>query len=163
MASSASGSQRATARAHPALQVTTTSCHGGADRGSMTLELAILGPALIIMLLLVIAAGRIAQAHQAVEAAARDAARQASIARDPTTARALATSSAQATLSRQGLDCPAQISIDTSGFGRRVGQPATVTAHVTCTLQLTDIALAGVPSTTVSGHFTSPIDPFRGR
>src|SRR5437868_14568837 len=65
------------------------------DRGSVTLELTIFAPALIIMLLFVVAAGRIAQAHQAVEAAARDAARQASIARDPSTARANAISSAQ--------------------------------------------------------------------
>jgi Flp pilus assembly protein TadG len=134
-----------------------------ADRGSVTLELVILAPALIIMLLFVVAAGRIAQAHQAVEAAARDAARQASIARDPATARANATSSAQAALTREGLNCPAQVSVDTSGFARPIGTPATVTARVTCTVHLADVALAGVPTTTVSSHFTSPIDPFRGR
>jgi Flp pilus assembly protein TadG len=133
------------------------------DRGSVTLELVIFVPALIIMLLFVIAAGRIAQAHQAVEAAARDAARQASIARDPATAQANATSSAQAALTREGISCPAHVSVDTSGFSRPVGAPATVTAHVTCTVQLADVALAGVPSSTVSSHFSSPIDPFRGR
>jgi len=133
------------------------------SKGSVTLELAILGPVLIIMLLLVIAAGRISQAHQAVEAAARDAARQASIARDPTTARANALSSAQATLTREGLSCPAQVAVDTSGFSRPVGTAATVSARVTCTVHLADVALAGVPSTTITAHFTSPIDPYRGR
>jgi Flp pilus assembly protein TadG len=136
---------------------------GHRDRGSVTLELVIFGPALIITLLFVIGAGRIAQAHQAVEAAARDAARQASIARDPATARANATTSAQAALSREGLSCQAQVSVDTSGFARPLGAPATVTARVACTVRLTDIALAGVPTTTVSSRFTSPIDPFRGR
>jgi Flp pilus assembly protein TadG len=133
------------------------------DRGSVTLELVIFAPALIIALLFVIAAGRIAQAHQAVEAAARDAARQASIARDPATARTNATTSAQAALTREGLSCPAQVSVDTSGFARSLGAPATVTARVTCTVHLADVALAGVPTTTVSSRFTSPIDPFRGR
>lgn len=129
----------------------------------MTLELVILAPVLIIALLFVIAAGRIAQAHQAVEAAARDAARQASIARDPATARTAATSSAQATLTREGLSCPAQVSVDTSGFARPVGQSATVTAHVTCTFRLTDVAADGVANTTITATFASPIDPYRSR
>jgi Flp pilus assembly protein TadG len=133
------------------------------DRGSVTLELAILAPVLIIALLFVIAAGRIAQAHQAVEAAARDAARQASIARDPTTARANATSSAQAALLREGMSCPAEISVDTSGFARPVGRPATVTARVTCTVHLADVAAGGIADTTITASFTSPIDPYRGR
>lgn len=133
------------------------------ERGSVTLELAVLAPVLIIALLFMIAAGRLAQAHQAVEAAARDAARQASIARDPATARQDATSSAQAALSREGLKCPARVSVDTSGFSRPIGAPATVTAHVTCTVQLADVALAGVSTTTVRASFSSPIDPFRGR
>ena len=133
------------------------------ERGSVTLELAILAPALIIALLFVIAAGRIAQAHQAVEAAARDAARQASIARDPATARTNATASAQAALSREGLSCPARVSVDTSGFARPIGAPAIVTTHVTCTVHLADVSLAGVPTTTVRASFSSPIDPYRGK
>jgi Flp pilus assembly protein TadG len=138
-------------------------CARSADRGSVTLELAILAPALILALLLVIAAGRIAQAHQAVEAAARDAARQASIARDPDTARTNALTSARSTLSREGLSCTAQVSIDTSGFSRPVGVPGTVTAHVTCTVHLADVALAGVPTTTIKASFASPIDPYRSK
>ena len=134
-----------------------------AERGSVTLELVILAPALIIALLFVIAAGRIAEAHQAVEAAARDAARQASIARDPATARTNALSSAQAVLSREGMNCPARVTVDTNGFARPVGRPATVTAHVTCTIHLADVASAGIASTTVTASFASPIDPYRGK
>ncbi len=133
------------------------------DQGSVTLELVILAPALIVMLLVVIAAGRIAQAHQAVEAAAHDAARQASIARDPTTARANATASAQDALSREGLTCRPHVSVDVSGFARPLGTPAAVTAHITCTVELADVAIAGVSAVTVSARATSPIDPFRGR
>lgn len=134
-----------------------------ADRGSVTLELVVLAPALVLTLLLAIAAGRIAQAHQAVEAAARDAARQASIARDPTTARTAALTSAQASLAREGLHCRPDVIVNTSGFAQPIGQPATVTAHVTCTVQLADIAAAGVPATTVTATFASPLDPYRGR
>jgi len=120
-------------------------------------------PALILTLLLAIAAGRIAQAHQAVEAAARDAARQASIARDPTTARTAALTSAQASLTREGLHCRPEVTVNTSDFARPVGQPATVTTYVTCTVQLADIAAAGIPTTTVTAVFASPLDPYRGR
>lgn len=135
-----------------------------ADRGSVTLELVIIAPILILVVLsFVIAVGRITDAHQAVEAAARDAARQASIARDPQTARLNAISSAEASLSRDGLQCPAQISVDTSGFARPVGEPATVVAHISCTVKLADVVLSGVPSTTITAQFASPIDPFRGR
>lgn len=136
---------------------------GRPDRGSVTLELAVLAPAVILALLFIIAAGRLAQAHQAVEAAARDAARQASIARDPATARANALTSAQAALSREGLNCPAQVSIDTSGFSQPIGRSGTVTAHVTCTVHLADVAVAGVPDTTIRASFASPIDPYRTR
>lgn len=133
------------------------------DRGSITLEMVILAPALILMLLLVIAAGRIADAHQAIEAAAHDAARQASIARDPATARTNALSSAQASLARQGLSCPATVSVDTSGFARPIGKPATVRTRVTCTVHLADVATSGIPPVTLTAHFVSPLDPFRGR
>jgi Flp pilus assembly protein TadG len=137
--------------------------HRRTDHGSATLELVILAPALIIALLFVIAAGRIAQAHAAVEAAARDAARQASIARDPGTAQSTATSSAQATLSREGLTCQPQVTVDTAGLSAPLGQPSSVTAHVTCHVNLADVTPAGVSSLTVSASFSSPVDPYRGR
>jgi len=127
------------------------------------LELVVLAPALILTLLLAIAAGRIAQAHQAVEAAARDAARQASIARDPITARAAALTSAQASLTREGLHCRPDVTVNTGGFAQPIGQPATATARVSCIVQLADIAASGVPSTTVTASFASPLDPYRGR
>ncbi len=54
----------------------------GTDRGSATIELAVLAPALLALLGLVIVAGRISVAGSAVEQAAASAARAASIARD---------------------------------------------------------------------------------
>lgn len=153
------GGTRTPARAR---QGTATTRRCG-DRGSASLELAILAPALVLALLLAIGAGRITTSHQAVEAAARDAARQASIARDPTTAQANATTSAHATLAREGLTCPARVTVDVSQFARTVGQPGTVTATVACTVRLADVAASGIPAATVTGRYTSPIDPHRGR
>ena len=62
---------------------------GGArrDRGSATVEIVILAPALILVLLFVIAVGRIAGANNTVDAAAFAAARAASISRSAPAAR----------------------------------------------------------------------------
>lgn len=148
----------------PPLAPTTMSAPAGRpDRGSVTLELVTLAPALILALLFIIAAGRISHAHQAVEAAARDAARQASLARDPDTARTSALSSARSALSREGMDCPAQVTVDVAGLTRPAGEPATITAHVSCTVHLADVAITGLPNTTVTATFASPVDPYRAR
>ncbi len=134
------------------------------DHGSATLEMAILAPGLLALLAVVMGVGRTQHAHQAVESAARDAARQASIARDPATATAQATSSAQTALNREGLRCSPAVTVNAAGLNRTVGTPATVTATVTCQLPLSDLLLPGLPgSVRVDGRFSSPVDPFRGR
>ncbi|MEU7916653.1 TadE/TadG family type IV pilus assembly protein [Microbispora bryophytorum] len=133
------------------------------ERGSATLELVVLAPALLALIALVVLTGRIATAYSAVESAARDAARQASIARDPAQARRAATTSAAAALRREGLRCGPSVAVDTRGFSRQVGTTAQVTARVTCTVRLGDL-LPGLPGQkTVRASFASPIDPYRGR
>ena len=52
---------------------------GGADEGSAALELVVLAPVLLVLIALVIGAGRTSIAQSSVDAAARDAARQASL------------------------------------------------------------------------------------
>jgi Flp pilus assembly protein TadG len=135
------------------------------DRGSVTLELAILGPALLLLLGLVIAAGRIAVSGGAIEAAARDAARQASISRDPATATAGARAAALDTLAEQGLRCTSlTVRLDTAAFTAPVGAPAQVTARVSCVVALTDLAVPGLPGTkTLQASFASPLDSYRER
>jgi Flp pilus assembly protein TadG len=136
----------------------------GADAGDASLELIILAPVLLALIGLVIAAGRTSVAQGSVAAAARDAARQASISRSPGDAQAAALASADAALSQDGLDCTPVVSIDTAGFGVPVGQPAQVTATVTCQVPLSDLVVPGMPgSTTLQATFTSPLDPYRGR
>jgi Flp pilus assembly protein TadG len=137
----------------------------GRDAGNAALELVVLAPVILILLGLVIAAGRTSIAQGAVDAAARDAARQASISLTPDTAKAAALSSARAALSRDGLDCNPVVTVDTGQFSTvPVGQPATVTATVSCRVPLSDLVVPGLPgSRTLSYTFTSPLDPFRER
>jgi Flp pilus assembly protein TadG len=136
------------------------------DAGNAALELVILAPIVLLLISFVVAAGRISVAQGAVQAAARDAARQASISRTPAAAQAAGQLSAEAELGQEGLDCApaAAVSVDVAGFDTPVGQPATVTATVTCTVPLSDLLLPGTPgSKHLTAAFTSPLDPFRGR
>ena len=75
------------------------------ERGSAALEAVIAIPAFLLFVALVIAAGRIAMARQGVQAAAAEAARQASIARTAGEAVAKAQVGGQQTLADQGLQC----------------------------------------------------------
>lgn len=132
--------------------------------GSAALELVILAPVLLGLLGLVIAAGRTSVAQGAVDAAARDAARQASLALSPQVARANGTASARGALRQDGLGCDPIVRIDTIGFATPPGQPASVSATVSCTVPLASLALPGLPgSRTLTATFTSPLDIYRAR
>jgi hypothetical protein len=136
----------------------------GAQDGSAALELVVLAPLLLALLGLVIAAGRTSVAQSSVDAAARDAARQASIALSPAAAEADGLASARAALHRDGLDCRPVVSIDTDGFSVAPGQPAVVSATVSCTVPLSSLYLPGLPgSHTMSFTFSSPLDIYRER
>lgn len=135
------------------------------DRGSSSLEFVIIGPAFLLVLGLLIFAGRIAVAQQSVHAAAADAARAASIARSSGTARGDARTAANDTLTSKNLRCSStNVSVDTSGFGSAVGTPATVSATVACTVYLADLSVPGIPgSKTVTATVDSPLDTYRAR
>jgi Flp pilus assembly protein TadG len=136
-----------------------------ADDGNAALELVVLAPVLLCLFGLVIAAGRTSVAQGAVDAAARDAARQASIALTPVAAQAAGEASARAALREDGLDCAPDVVIDTRQFlSVPVGQPATVSATVTCTVALANLVLPGLPGTArLRASFTSPVDIYRSR
>ena len=138
---------------------------GRADQGNASLELVILAPILLALLSLVIAAGRTTVAQGSVDAAAHDAARQASIALTPASAQTAGLVSARAAILQDGLDCSPVVEIDTSQFtSLPVGQPAAVTAVVSCAVPLASLALPGLPGTArLSARFTSPLDTYRSR
>ena len=139
---------------------------GGHDqRGSTTLELVVWAPGLLLLLGLLIVAGRVNSANAAVEQAATDAARTASLARTAASAEQLARQHAQQTLATQGLECTAStVTVDTAGFATAPGQPVTVTATVTCPVRLSDLSIPGLPGTrTVTHTAVSSLDTFRER
>lgn len=149
------------------------------ERGSVSIEVAVLAPAFIGLMVLAGVAGRTAVADQAVESAAHDAARAASIARDARTGRAAAATAARHQLDWAGVGCTTaprlrfrgSVGGSTSSFaaayGSPAGVPATVTVTVTCRVSFRDLqspGLPGVPGTkTVSATFTSPLDTYRSR
>ena len=135
------------------------------ERGSAVIETVIGLPAFLLFVALIIFAGRMAIAHQAVEAAANSAARSASISRTQGEAEAAASTAATATLASQGLTCASTaLSVDTTGFAASVGTPAQVTATVTCEVDLADLSVPGVPgSKTVTATMRSAIDTYRER
>lgn len=135
------------------------------ETGSTTLELVIWAPGLLLVVGLLVVAGRVNSANAAVEQAAADAARSASIARTPGAASTSALTSAQQSLAAQALQCTTvNVTVDTGGFAASPGQPAAVTATVSCPVRLSDLAIPGLPGTrTVSHTAVSSLDTFRER
>jgi Flp pilus assembly protein TadG len=136
------------------------------ERGSgPAVSAAILMPLFALVLLAVAAGGRVSNAADATNQAARAAARIASIQRDPNLAETAATNAARATLDSKGLSCGTMtVAVDTDGLLRPLGQPATVTATVSCQVKLAALAFPGIPGDrTVTATFTSPVDPNRER
>lgn len=136
------------------------------DRGSATVELAVVAPGLLMIVALLVLGGRITIAGGAVEHAAAEAARTASLARTEAEAQQRGRDTAEASLQQQDLLCVGgpSIEIDTSQFGRPPGEPATVAARVTCRVQLSDVAIPGLPgSREISETVRSPLDTYRMR
>ena len=133
---------------------------------SASIEMAILVPALVLILAVVVGAGRLALARIAVQQWADSAARTATLARDAgsaaTRARAVVASDAagSATQCRGG----GQLAVDTGAFALPVGQPGAVEVTVRCAVPLADLLLPGVPGTVlVEAQASSTLDRYRGR
>lgn len=135
------------------------------ERGSASVEAVIAVPAFALFVGLIIFGGRTATTHQSVETAAADAARAASIERTASDARSKAITAATTSLSNQGIDClTTDVVVDASQFNRSVGEAATVSVTVQCRLNLSDLAVPGVPgSRLIKATSTSPIDTWRER
>jgi Flp pilus assembly protein TadG len=131
------------------------------DEGSASVEAALLVPVLLIFVLIAITAGRIVLAGQAVDAAAEDAARDASIARNSGQAAEAAATAARNTLAQQGLHCTSEPSVHVRVEAAGLGNGGTVTTTVVCNVALADLAFPGAPgSHTVTSSFTSVIDRY---
>ncbi|ESP95639.1 hypothetical protein B591_30598 (plasmid) [Streptomyces sp. GBA 94-10 4N24] len=135
------------------------------DRGSVALSTAVFVPIALILLGLLIACGRIALAQGAADAAARDAARTASLSSDPAAGAADAQQAAASSLGRSGLRCSSiTVDVDTEGLAAPVGEAASVSATVSCTARLSDLALPGLGgSKTLSATMVSAVDTWAVR
>ncbi len=134
------------------------------ERGT-TLEVVIYGAGMLMVLLFVIAAFRIGGGYQSIQAAASAAARDASIARNPSTAYSNAMTAARSTLEQQGIRCsPLDVQVDVSGFAAPVGTPASIRVDITCNVPLGDLAVPGLPGhRVITAHAESVLDTFRIR
>jgi Flp pilus assembly protein TadG len=132
---------------------------GDREAGSVATELVLLTPLLLLMLLFVVALGRTVSARLEVDGAAAQAARAASIARDPTTASAMAQQAATTALGSDGVTCGnLTVSTDTADFAPGGQVQVTVTCHV----DLADLVGLRLPaSQSISSTATSVIDVYR--
>lgn len=137
----------------------------GVERGSVTVELALVVPALVLVLGLLVAGGRLWFARAAVVESAHSAARAASLARSAGTAASDGRAAGRASLSTAGLRCSgAAIDVGTEAFGVPVGTPAVVRSTVTCSVPLGDVVLPGLPgSIRLSGDGAAALDTYRSR
>lgn len=135
------------------------------ERGSAAIETAIGVPAFLLFVGLIIFGGRTATTHQALESAAADAARSASLERSAPAAAAAAEQAARSSLANQQIDCLAiDVDVDAGGFATAVGQAASVTVTVGCRLDLADLSVPAVPgSMLLRKTMSSPIDTWRER
>lgn len=129
------------------------------ERGSATVELALLTPLLVVFLLFVVEVGRLVLAGQEVNGAAVDAARAASVATSPSSAVAAAAQAASSDLSGAGFACSSsQATVDTTDFV----PGGTVSVHLTCSASLAGLSLLRLPgSETFRATATAPIDLYR--
>lgn len=135
------------------------------ERGSLTVEMVIWAVPLVLILSVIIAAGRVGMANNAVDQIAADVARIASIARTGPEAQAQATQAATVLLAEQDLDCvDLQVEVDTSGFATPAGTPAQVDVQISCTVRFDDLLIPGAPgSSTLTATASRAIDTYRER
>jgi Flp pilus assembly protein TadG len=127
------------------------------DAGVSAVEVVLLTPLIMFMILLVVSLGVLVDAHGQVNAAARDAARAASLQRNGTDALTQANAEAQADL---GTKCAPGANLVTGVYQPPVG-PGDVgyyRATVTCVVDMTGFGVFGAKQT-ITATFAAPVDP----
>lgn len=135
------------------------------ERGASTaVEAAVIVPALLLIVGLVVVLARVALAEQTVGGAAAQAARAASVERTVFAAITSAQAVAASTLRESGVAClDSNVAVQAAGLLAPVGQPSIVTVTVTCQADL-GVGLPGLPTTrTLTATKSSPVDSYRSR
>lgn len=135
------------------------------EHGSATVELALVVPALVLLLGLMVAGGRLWFDRTTVAEAAHAAARAASLSRTAGQATADGTAAGRQSLDTAGLSCTdSSVSVDTSAFSAPVGTPGSITSTVRCAVPFSDILLPGMPGAiSVTATGSSALDTYRSR
>jgi Flp pilus assembly protein TadG len=128
-------------------------------------EFALLVPALVVVLGLLVAGGRLWFARAAVTEAAHTTARAASLARTSAAATAEGEAAGRASLDTAGLRCTSvSVRVDSAAFAVAVGTPATVRSTVRCSVPFADVLLPGMAgSIALTGEGASALDTYRSR
>jgi Flp pilus assembly protein TadG len=136
-------------------------------RGSISVELVVLAPALALLLLLLGAGGRVVEVQGHIDGAARDAARAASMARSALQASELARQAAVADLGQTSWCAPRSVAAQVSGYPAAGPLPAggaDVTVTVTCEVNMSPFTSLGFTALMpFSGQAVAPLDPFMCR
>lgn len=136
-----------------------------ADAGSVSVELTLMVPALMLVLGLLIAGGRIWFAKTTVNEAAQTAARAGSLARSAEDAAVAGRAAGRQSMATGGLECAdASVTVGTAGFSVVVGTPATVTSSIQCRVRLADLLLPAIPgSIQLQATGSAALDTYRSR
>ncbi|WP_455130924.1 TadE/TadG family type IV pilus assembly protein [Propionibacterium acidifaciens] len=136
----------------------------GDERGSASLELVIVVPAVVAVIALLTAGWRLWSVRSQVREAAAAGARAATLARSGAEAEQAASAAIDADLETVGSSCTGPtVGIDVSAFSAPPGQGGDVVVDVTCEVPFTDLLIPMPGALTVEGHAGSRLDNFRER
>lgn len=129
------------------------------ETGASVATVVILVPVLLILVMFVVFAGRVATTRQDVLSASRDAARSAAV-RSPSNAKAAGEASAAATLADRAVSCSGGLNIDVQVGTMLPGSQ--VAATITCTVAGDDLLPFWAPvSKTISETSLAVVDTYR--
>jgi uncharacterized protein (UPF0333 family) len=128
---------------------------GDSEQGSISLELAILAPTIVLLLMCVVVTGRVQNSRADIEGVAQSSARDLSIARDPKTA-----------VSRVRADASQMVNVGSPGCQTFTFTPTitatTVSVTIACVADLQDAVMLPLPGRmTLTATASHPIDIFR--
>lgn len=128
---------------------------GDHEQGSISLELAILAPIIVLLLMCVVVTGRVQNSRADIEGVAQSAARDLSIARDPAGA-----------VGRVRADAAQMVSVGSPGCQTFTFTPTitatTVSLTIACVADLQDASMLPLPGhMTLTATASQPIDLYR--
>jgi hypothetical protein len=132
----------------------------GDDRGAAVIEYVMLLPIFVMFIELIVLGGRVAATHADIQSAAREAARQASLASGPGSAAGVIGPTVDTALADKGVAC--QSHTTRFGAGTNFVPGGTVEVEVTCVVSFADLDLLSAPgSMRITRSAVEPIELYR--